>query len=271
MNSELPQPLAWTCEGKTLLGLLHRAMAPSTTAVIVVPGGTQYRVGAHRGFVELAQCLASQGYPTLRFDCRGMGDSGGHHPGFTNLHEDIASAVVALKSAAPQTLRIVLFGLCDGATAALLASQKVLEIDGFILCNMWVRSPASQAATVISHHYKARFLDKRAWQRLLLGRINVAESVKSVFGSLVSMRHKPASLDDLVVNVTTAWENNTKPVLSVIGDKDFTGAEFAQFLKARPAKAHMTIKTVIGGDHSFSGNDNKDDLSWLCLSWLAKL
>ncbi len=271
MSNVLPEPLAWTCEGKTLLGLLHHAPASNGKAVIIVPGGTQYRVGAHRGFVDLAERLASHGHPTLRFDCRGMGDSGGQHPGFTNLHKDVASAITALKLTAPEISQIIVFGLCDGATAALLAAEKIQEINGLILCNTWVRSPASEAATVLNHHYRARVFDKTAWQRLLLGRINILSSVKSVFQSIISLQHKSASVADLVGQVTIVWENNLKPVLSIIGGKDFTGAEFAKFIKDQPAKPNVTVKTIASGDHSLSGSENSAALARACLDWLAGL
>ena len=77
------------CEGAAMLGVLTQPPRPTVTVrigVLIVVGGPQYRVGSHRQFTLLARRLAAQGYPTLRFDYRGMGDSGGERRRFTKLH-----------------------------------------------------------------------------------------------------------------------------------------------------------------------------------------
>ena len=45
-------------------------------------GGPQYRVGSHRQFTLMARAFAAAGYPVLRFDYRGIGDSEGESRGF---------------------------------------------------------------------------------------------------------------------------------------------------------------------------------------------
>jgi len=51
-------------------------------------------VGSHRQFVQLARRLAKQGYPTLRFDYRGMGDSEGVYRSFENVGPDLQTMSV---------------------------------------------------------------------------------------------------------------------------------------------------------------------------------
>ena len=60
-----------------LVGIVARPDTSSDCGVLVVVGGPQYRAGSHRQFLLLSRRLATEGYPTLRFDYRGMGDSGG--------------------------------------------------------------------------------------------------------------------------------------------------------------------------------------------------
>jgi alpha-beta hydrolase superfamily lysophospholipase len=77
-------PLRFDRAGVPLVGIVHPAGKPAgDIGVVVVVGGPQYRVGSHRQFVLLARDLAAAGIPTLRFDTRGMGDSGGDFPGFS--------------------------------------------------------------------------------------------------------------------------------------------------------------------------------------------
>ena len=69
--------LVFDCVGETLVGVLTTDSPLAETGVVLVVGGPQYRAGSHRYFVQLARALAGAGFPTLRFDCRGMGDSSG--------------------------------------------------------------------------------------------------------------------------------------------------------------------------------------------------
>ena len=76
-----------------LTGILSQPEQASDTTVIVVVGGPQYRVGSHRQFLQLARHLARQGYPVLRFDGRGMGDSSGLLRSFEEIDDDIGAAI----------------------------------------------------------------------------------------------------------------------------------------------------------------------------------
>jgi hypothetical protein len=61
--------VVFPCEEDALLGIVHAPdQAGTTGVVIIVAGGPQYRVGAHRQFVVLGRELARQGIPVLRFD-----------------------------------------------------------------------------------------------------------------------------------------------------------------------------------------------------------
>jgi len=85
------RPLLFDCEGERLVGMLALPEKPSRVAVIVVVGGPQYRAGAHRQFVQLSRRLAEAGFPALRFDYRGMGDSSGMPRTFEECGPDIAA------------------------------------------------------------------------------------------------------------------------------------------------------------------------------------
>jgi alpha/beta superfamily hydrolase len=93
--------------------------------VLVVVGGPQYRVGSHRQFLLLSRRLASEGYPVMRFDYRGMGDGGGAMRSFEDVSADIGAAIEAFQRRCPSVRRIVLWGLCDAASAALLYVEAV--------------------------------------------------------------------------------------------------------------------------------------------------
>ncbi|HEV2678773.1 MAG TPA: hypothetical protein VGV37_29870, partial [Aliidongia sp.] len=61
------------CAGHRLLGILARPRVGNGIGLVILPGGAQTRVGAHRQHVLLARSLAERGIATLRFEGRGMG------------------------------------------------------------------------------------------------------------------------------------------------------------------------------------------------------
>ena len=101
------------CDNSELVSIVHEPAIPGDTGlVIIVAGGPQYRVGAHRQFVMLARQIAAAGLPVIRFDHRGTGDSDGDYRGFTDMDADIRSAIDHLFSTFPSLSKVVLLGEC---------------------------------------------------------------------------------------------------------------------------------------------------------------
>ena len=140
---------AFRCDGAQLWGILSRPVAGQTESsigVLIVVGGPQYRVGSHRQFVLLARALARHGFPALRFDYRGMGDSEGNTRDFEGAGPDLLAALDALCTACPGLTRVVVWGLCDAASAALMFATADQRVAGIVAVNPWARSAASLAA-----------------------------------------------------------------------------------------------------------------------------
>lgn len=89
---------------------------------------------SHAISVKTARALAAQGYPVLRFDLSGCGDSEGEweKASIDDWIEDIASAVTYLKNSTPVT-NIALWGLRLGGGLAYLYAKKHKEISLLIL------------------------------------------------------------------------------------------------------------------------------------------
>ena len=89
------------CGGETLVGVVTRAGTAAEAGMVVIVGGPQYRAGSHRQFVLLCRRVAAAGFPALRFDYRGMGDSSGAPVGFENADADVAAAIDTLMARCP--------------------------------------------------------------------------------------------------------------------------------------------------------------------------
>src|SRR5450830_1857888 len=122
--------LSFTCDGAQLFGIASVPAAPAARGVLIVVGGPQYRAGSHRQFTLLARSLAEQGIAAMRFDYRGMGDSEGKARDFEGVDNDIRAAIDAFFAAVPQLREVVIWGLCDAASAAMFYARRDPRVCG---------------------------------------------------------------------------------------------------------------------------------------------
>ena len=163
-----------------MVGILSLPAAPGPRGILIVTGGPQYRIGSHRQFVLLARALAAQGWPVLRFDLRGMGDSEGSTRDYRAAGPDIAGALAQFFDAVPTLREVALWGLCDGATAAACHAPRDARINALILLNPWVRSSAGLARATWRHYYLPRLLQGAFWRKLASGGVCMGASLASL-------------------------------------------------------------------------------------------
>ena len=196
------QAFVFPCAGETLLGIVTMPECPRATGVLLVVGGPQYRVGSHRQFLLLSRALAEAGYTTMRFDYRGMGDSTGEMRDFEAVNNDIAAAIDAFQATCPQVERIVLWGLCDAASASLLYwdATRDARVCGMVLLNPWVRSEATLAKTHIKHYYGQRLMQAEFWRKLLTGNLGIGSALRGFVTNWMRARQTTGqtSIEDVV-------------------------------------------------------------------------
>ena len=246
--------------------------------VVIVVGGPQYRAGAHRQFVSLARHLAASGFPTLRFDCRGMGDSEGEPRRFDELDADIAAGVAALQGAAHAVQRVVLWGLCDGASAALLYAARTEDarLAGLALLNPWVRSEASLARTHVKHYYRQRLAEREFWLKLLRGGV-AGQALRSLVSNLrLSRPVRAAPALGFQSRMAQGWARLPGPVLLLISENDLTASEFVDhcqadtgWRQARTARPCTEVR-LRGADHTCSTPGAQDAAEAATAEWLAQ-
>ena len=108
---------------------------PDRPMVIFLNAGVLHRVGPHRLHVVLARRLARSGFPCLRLDLSGIGDSRGVPGDLTFRASAVADTRAAMDRIAADSgiVRFVLFGLCSGADNALATAEADPRVVGLIL------------------------------------------------------------------------------------------------------------------------------------------
>ncbi|HEY0315238.1 MAG TPA: hydrolase 1, exosortase A system-associated [Sphingomonas sp.] len=234
--------LTFPCEGEQLLATID---GPADAAIgwLFVVGGSQTRVGPHRLYERLAARLADAGQAVIRFDRRGIGDSGGEDAGYQGSAADLDTALDALKDSFPKLSSIFGFGLCDGASAIALAGPK---LSGAVLANPWVVEPVDDLppAAAIRSHYRKRLLDPRAWLRLIGGGVDLR---RLAHGLLRSQGDEDGSL------VRRFAAGMPKGSHIVLADGDGTAQAFAAAWRGLKAgKPSTPILSIPTASHSFA-------------------
>jgi len=275
--------LVFPCAGERLVGVLALpdASAHRETAVIIVVGGPQYRVGSHRQFALLARTLADAGYATLRFDVRGMGDSSGAQRSFETLDDDIAAAIDAMQTQMPDIRQVALWGLCDGASAALLYlnARADSRVSGLCLLNPWVRSPASMARTHVKHYYWRRLTEAAFWRKLLSGKVG-GDALAGLWANLrLARSRQPPSAEPATFQqrMAHAWAAFPGEILLVLSEDDYTAREFIEHAGSDAAwrgcldRVGVTRLDVTAANHTFSDLRHREYLESATLNWLAQM
>lgn len=263
--SHMPETcISWNCAGDTLVGILHRAAGTGRRlGVLVVVGGPQYRVGSHRQFVLLARALAAEGFPVLRFDHRGAGDSTGTARGFEAMAVDIRSAMDAMFRECPDLESVVAYGLCDAASALLMYVPEDTRIGALILANPWVRSPVSEAKTFMRHYYAGRLLQRSFWRNVVRGRLDVRASLQGIaktLSRLVERRESSGGMPGFVERMCMGLRSVRGPVLIQLSSDDLTAREFELTAAAGNWRSAMNapgvkVEAIEGADHTFSSRE----------------
>lgn len=255
--------LSFVCEGAALAASLDAAAG--NTGLLIVSGGNEIRSGAHRGMAMLAARIAAAGYPVFRFDRRGIGDSEGANGGFESSGPDIAAAIAAFRSAAPQVGRIVAFGNCDAASALLL--HQPLALDALILANPWTYEngesdaaddkPALPPRAAIRARYWARLKDPKSLLRLLKGEVDFRKLLRGL--SALGKSAPPAASDGLPARIEGALSGLACPATILLATGDRTAQAFME--NCPSALSRVPVERLGSASHSFAGDDG---------AWLAK-
>lgn len=268
-------------EGFDMLGIvsLPPAGTPSErTGVVIVVGGAQYRVGSHRQFVQLARFLAAAGFPVLRFDLPGMGDSPGELPSFEDTASHIAAAIDGFQQQHPGVERVVLWGLCDGASASLLYVEATHDprIAGLALLNPWVRTEASLARARVKHYYSQRLGEPDFWRKLLRGGVGWG-ALRKLGENILSARDRGSEATGFQDRMARGWLAFGKPILLLLSELDLTAQEFLEVSRSTPAWRHcssldfVVSRTVHGGDHTCSHPQHQTDLFAGVRNWITTI
>lgn len=283
-------PIVFESRGMPLVGMLHHADgSPEYGILVIVAGGPQYRIGGHRQLVLWARNFAGIGFPVLRFDFAGMGDSYGSYTGFEDAEGDLRAAIDRLFAEYPSLKGVILWGECNACSASLFYAHKDARVTGIVMLNPWVRTEEGQAKAVVRHYYLNRLMQRSFWAKVLGLKFNVFASLRSAvqmfstaFGNGAAKR---ANNDDVSIADQGALPDRmlyglsrfNGKVMLIMSGRDMVAKEFDDLIAAMPAwKKCLADRNTVRhdlpyADHTFSTAEWRDQVGQWGVEWLEPL
>jgi exosortase A-associated hydrolase 1 len=283
-------PIVFESRGLPLVGMLHHAEGnPQYGILVIVAGGPQYRIGGHRQLVLWARIFAAIGFPVLRFDFAGMGDSYGSYSGFEDAEGDLRAAIDRFFVEYPSLKGVILWGECNACSASLFYAHKDPRVTGIVMLNPWVRTEEGQAKAVVRHYYLNRLMQRSFWAKVLGLKFNVFTSLRSAvqmfstaFGRGGAKRANTnddsmlsqGALPDRMLYGLSRFKGE---VMLVMSGRDMVAKEFDDLIAAMPAwKKCLADRNTVRhdlpyADHTFSTAEWRDQVGQWGVEWLKPL
>ena len=280
--------VTFACNEATLAGIVHVPETPRARGLLcVIAGGPQYRIGCCRQQVLLARVLAAKGTPVMRFDYRGMGDSGGFDPDLDRT-DDISAAVDEFMRCVPGLREVVLYGGCDGASAIAISGWRQSAVTGWILNNPFTAMEEVRAKMMLKHYYRQRLFSKQLWTKVLRLQFDLKGSLSSVLQNLRKSRSAAATenlqIQDVfdparpfTARMLEGWKRFNGDVLLLMGGRSLVAKEFDECVAASAewqsvvGRSTVTRHEMPDADHTFSEPKSRAMLFDALNSWLESL
>lgn len=283
-------PLLFDCAGEKLVGIIHKPLKPATIGMVtIIAGGPQYRAGVGRGMVSAAREFSSAGFAVMRFDHRGLGDSSGEFRGFEHIGEDVQAAVSALLMEVPEVQRVVLWGGCDAASAAMIHGWKIPEVVSMVLGNPWVTTTETQSI-VMRKHYLSRLVEWSFWRKLLRLEYNLFDYAGAAWKKVKHLAGDSSSDRSFSSVIATTGQGGSYvgrmldglrqfqgPVLFLMSGQSLLSREFDELVNGDPKwqavynRSTNQRKDFPAADQTFSDHESRQGVNSAIREWLIAL
>jgi pimeloyl-ACP methyl ester carboxylesterase len=268
--------------------------------ILLLNTGLNNRVAWHRLNVKLARAFSNSGYPVLRFDTHGVGDSEGELPA-----ADIFKHYRAIESGrfVEDTIDaishfvgwsgcddVVLAGLCGGAITAMLTAARDRRVAGVVHIAGPVRF-SDQRTDGENHPFSARdqlslYLRKmvsvKGWLRLISGRSEynaMAKIVRIFLGSAAQkfpqQDKKMPELNNGFINAFRNFCGRGGKALFIFAERDNNTWEFEKYFREKyltdtsTYASQCVVQIIAKTNHIFSSDQSQEILREGIERWLS--
>jgi pimeloyl-ACP methyl ester carboxylesterase len=253
----------------------ERAIA-GAPVVMMANIGLNHHVGPYRLWVDLARCLASVGFSTLRFDNAGLGDSEPRRETVSDIERavlDFGDAMTLLRERVGAQ-RFVVMSLCSGVDAAHRVSCRNADVVGSVFLDGY----AHRTSGYNTRWWTQRWLQWARWRRFVRRRwiYKFAAATKGVreTGEVdeIFVREYP-TLEELDRDFNAMVTRGTKLFFAYTGEVDhsYNGKDqlFEMFPSLRSSEA-VTSEYYLMADHVYSFMRDRKRLIERLTTWMKE-
>ena len=264
-------------EDKSLVGVLTDPATDATPrkqGVVILNAGVLHRVGPNRMHVLLARSLAAVGFPVLRFDFSGIGDSArrsGNEP-FSRTVTREATEALDLLTRSHGVSEFLVLGICSGADHGLQVARQDSRVVGAALIDGY----NLPSLLLLLHFYRGKLLNPRSWVRFLVGRSLTWGLLRTLTVDGGAARASLAEAEAVLpsraefVSQTLSLAERAKLLLVYTGQSPahYNYRTLLQRKLARsPFSHHVRVKLMNDSDHVFTLGRNQSRLVDLVRTW----
>jgi alpha/beta superfamily hydrolase len=297
-------------DGYRLFGILHKPEENvcREECIIILSPGIKSRVAPHRLYVKLARVFYEMGFPVLRFDFHGLGDSEGEIDekfaadfyGSVQVGRYIDDTLCAMNwlEKKHQISNFILSGLCGGAITGLLTAVNDKRVKGLhslsipvvldgssIVYDEFLTSSELERQ---KNFYLSKLFTMKAW-RSWIRFLTFQSDYRLIFRSFFSAS-SPKKQDSTTAEEKSATKDNRNPLFLTSFNKMISSKKQIFFIFAETDRLYWQFKenfiefntisldeednidmcVINNANHIFSFNEWQDKLIEETQKWIKK-
>ena len=277
--------------GKTrsLVGLLTEPdpshKQSDVPAMLILNAGLLHRVGPNCLYVKLARCLAQHGFPVLRFDFSGIGDSLVDNSAISFAERALYEAreAMTLLTDKMKIQNFVPIGICTGADVAFALAVHDNRVVGAVSINGSLQDSdidqetSRQIGTRIQfRYYRKQLFNPKSWSRFVTGKSNLWAILASTVNVLRPREHTTKKPSASIENMKTMGDLHDRGVnLLAIFSEGSSAWDLANFAFGGDAKKltkfkNIQLEYVQRCDHVFTPLWSQDRLLHVVHQWACE-
>jgi exosortase A-associated hydrolase 1 len=182
----------------------------------------------------------------------------------------------------PELQDVVLWGLCDAASAAMMYAHSDRRVSGLVLLNPWARTDAGQAQTLLKHYYVRRLLSADFWRNLVSGKLAVGKALRSLVGNVKQAASQDtqaagAGNRSFIERMEEGFDAFRGRSLLIMSGDDLTAAEFRSLVGASRswrrllARESCEQREIAEANHTFSSREWRRQVEDWTRDWVLLL
>lgn len=256
-----------------LIGILAEPDQHTGKPVVLIPNtGVDHRVGPNRLHVHLCRAIAAAGFPALRIDLSGMGDSAAPSGAQISSTKDLQAAMQELEAQGFGS-RFIVAGLCSGANDAHLLAR----VDNRVIAMASIDGYAYPTWRFHLTYWLQRLADPeriRRNLRNLLNRRSIDEDDKAGFAAEQVEFFKQPSIAEMNRDLNLLMQRRVQLFYLYTGQVQHEYNYPTQLLDSFPCLRSydlMRLEYMAHADHTFSRAPMRTALIDMLLGWLKSI